>query len=57
MSLHDTPITSNNGGTKNSPQGLKKVPSASLGQVDYLAGQVTFKTYLPIVQGSRIVIL
>ena len=35
----------------------KKVLSASLGQVDFLAGLVTFKTYLPNGQGSRIVIL
>ena len=27
-------------------KGEKKVPSSSLGQVDFLAGQVTFKAYL-----------
>lgn len=55
--IHDTAISSNNSGTKNSPYGLKKVLSASLGQVDFLAGLVTFKTYLPNGQGSSIVIL
>ena len=28
-------------------QGSKQVPSSSPGQVDFLAGQVTFKTHLP----------
>ena len=28
-------------------QGSKQVPSGSAGQVDFLAGQVTFKAYLP----------
>ena len=28
-------------------QGLKQVLSSSPGQVDFLAGQVTFKAYLP----------
>ena len=34
--------------------GLKKhVSSSNPGQVDFLAGQVTFKAHLPIGQGSR----
>ena len=28
-------------------QGSKQVPSGSAGQVDFLAGQVTFKAHLP----------
>ena len=28
-------------------QGSKQVPSSSPGQVDFLAGQVTFKAHLP----------
>ena len=38
-------------------QGSKKVQSSSLGQVDFFAGQVIFKAYLPNVPGSRQVIL
>ena len=33
-------------------QAPKKVLSISLGQVDFLAEQVTFKTYLPSGQGG-----
>ena len=34
--------------------GLKKhVSSSNPGQVDFLAGQVTFKAHLPIGQGSK----
>ena len=40
-----------------SPGLEKKVPSSSLGQVDCLAGQVTFKASLPDKQGCRKVIL
>ena len=32
---------------KNINSAGKKVPSASLGQVDFLAGQVTFRGYFP----------
>ena len=38
-------------------QGSKKVPSSSLGQIDFFAGQVIFKAYLLNVPGSRQVIL
>ena len=37
-------------------QGSKKVSSGILEQVDFLAGQVTFKAYLPNRQGSKQVI-
>jgi len=37
-------------------QSLKKVLSVSLGQVDFLAGHVTFKDYLPYWQGPRQII-
>ena len=33
-------------------QGWKKVPSSSLGQVDFCVGQVTFPTHLPYGQGD-----
>ena len=36
--------------------GSKRVPSISPGQVDFLAEQVTFKTYLPSGKGSKILI-
>ena len=34
-------------------QGLKKVPSSGPGQVDFVAGQVTFQADLQNKQGSR----
>ena len=37
-------------------QSSKKVLSVSLGQVDFLAGHVTFKDYLPNWQGPRQII-
>ena len=37
-------------------QGLKKVPSGCLGQVDVPVGQVTFHSHLPNEQGSRQII-
>ena len=38
---------------KYSAQCLKKIPIRVLGQVDFLAGQVTFTAYFPNGQGSR----
>ena len=38
-------------------QGLKKVQSGSPGQIDFLAGQIIFKAYLPNGQGSVILLL